>query len=132
MHTSAKGEFQVQGWDEQPYHEEGPRKQTLAIVDQAFSGDISGQGSARWLMSYAPDGKAHFVGLQRVDGALDGRRGAFVLETIGDFDGETARWQASVIPDSATGELTGLRGQGSFAAPHGSTATYEIDFELGA
>ena len=132
MHINAKGEFQVKGWDEKPYHEEGSRKQTLAIVDQAFSGEITGEGAARWLMSYAPDGTAHFVGLQHVDGAIQGRQGTFVLETIGDFDGRMARWRAGVIADSATGQLSGLKGSGSFGAPHGSTATYEIDFELPA
>src|SRR5436190_675975 len=76
MHINAKGEFQVKGWDEKPYHEEGSRKQTLAIVDQAFSGEITGEGAARWLMSYAPDGTAHFVGLQHVDGAIQGRQWA--------------------------------------------------------
>jgi Protein of unknown function (DUF3224) len=46
MHINAKGEFQVKGWDEKPYHEERSRKQTLAIVDQAFSGDVTGEGAA--------------------------------------------------------------------------------------
>ena len=40
--------------------------------------------------------------------------------------------RASVIADSATGQLSGLKGSGNFGAPHGSTATYEIDFELPA
>ena len=74
-------------------------------MDQTFTGDISGAGAARWLMSYAPDGKAHFVGLQHVDGAIQGRRGTFVLETIGDFDGHMARWRAGVVEGSAAGQL---------------------------
>jgi hypothetical protein len=81
-------------------------------------------------MSYAPDGTAHFLGLQHVDGAIQGLQGTFVLETIGDFDGQIARWRASVIADSATGQLSGLKGSGNFGAAHGSTAAYEIDFEL--
>ena len=41
-----EGGFQVKGWDEKPHHKEGSRKQTLAIVDQAFSGDVTGEGAA--------------------------------------------------------------------------------------
>jgi hypothetical protein len=132
MHINAKGTFQVTSWDEKPYHEDGSRKLTLAIVDQTFSGDISGAGVARWLMTYAPDGTAHFVGLQHVDGAVQGRHGTFVLETIGDFDGEMARWRAGVVDGSVAGQLTGLKGSGRFAAPHGSEASYEIELEVPA
>src|SRR2546429_9588703 len=97
MHINAKGEFQVKGWDERPYHEEGSRKQTLAIVDQAFSGEITGEGAARGLMPYAPDGTAHFAGLQPVDGAIQGREGPFVLEPIGGFSGQLAPWLAGAM-----------------------------------
>lgn len=132
MHINARGAFQVTSWDETPYHEEGSRKLTLAIVDQTFTGDISGAGAARWLMSYAPEGTAHFVGLQHVDGAIQGRRGTFVLETIGDFDGQMARWRADVVEGSAAGQLSGLKGSGRFGAPHGSEASYEIELEISA
>src|SRR5439155_27139415 len=114
MHINARGEFQVKGWDEKPYHEEGSRKQTLAIVDQANSGEITGEGAARWLMSYAPGGTAHFVGLEHVDDANQGRQGTFGLETMGDLDGQMTGWGASVTADSATGQLSGLKGSGNF------------------
>src|SRR2546430_16671610 len=96
MHINAKGEFQVKGWDEKPYHEERSRKQTLTIVDQAFSGEITGKGAARWLMSYAPDGTAHFVGLQRIADAIQGRRAASPLWTPRALPGPTAPWRAPV------------------------------------
>jgi len=126
----ARGSFNVASWDEKPYHEDASGKLTLAIVSQTFAGDVSGRGDARWLMSYRPDGTAHFVGLQLVDGQVDGRRGSFVLETIGDFDGRSATWKARVVDGSADGDLRGMRGAGSFGAEHGPEATYEIDLEF--
>ena len=125
--TLARGTFQVMEWDEKPYHESASGKQTLAVVAQSFAGSVSGRGDARWLMSYRPDGTARFVGLQRVDGEVEGRHGSFVLETIGDFDGKTASWKADVIEGSAEGELQGMRGSGRFGAEHGPEATYELD-----
>jgi hypothetical protein len=81
-------------------------------------------------MAYQPDGTARFVGLQLVDGMLAGRQGTFVLETAGEFDGRVARWAASVVTGSSTGELTELVGAGRFEAPHGSEASYELEVEL--
>jgi Protein of unknown function (DUF3224) len=124
------GGFQVASWNENAYDERDGRKLTRASVSQRFEGDIAGEGAAEWLMVYQPDGTARFVGLQLVDGEVAGRRGTFVLETAGEFDGAVARWEASVVSGSPTGELTDLSGRGRFEAPHGSQASYELDLEL--
>ena len=57
-------------------------------------------------------------------------RGTFVLETAGEFDGRVARWEASVVAGSSTGELPELSGGGTFEAPLGSEASYELELEL--
>jgi Protein of unknown function (DUF3224) len=126
----ATGSFQLSSWSEETYDEGQAAKMTLATVEQGFSGDITGDGAVRWLMAYRADGTARFVGMQKVDGTLAGRHGSFVLETAGDFDGQMARWTATVIPGSATDELTGLGGAGTFGAEHGPAATYEINYQL--
>jgi len=128
--NKATGSFQLSSWSEEPYDEGQATKMTLATVTQSFSGDIAGDGAVRWLMVYRADGTARFVGMQRVDGSLAGRRGSFVLETAGDFDGQMARWSATVIPGSSTDELIGLHGAGTFGAEHGPEAIYEIDYQL--
>lgn len=128
--ATLSGGFQVASWNEDKYDEREGRGLARASVTQHFEGDITGEGASEWLMAYRPDGTARFVGLQLVDGAVGGRRGTFVLETIGEFDGTTARWEARVVPGSPTGELTDLTGAGKFEAPHGSQASYELDCEL--
>ena len=95
------------------YEEREGTRLTRASVTQHFKGDIAGEGTAEWLMAYHPNGTARFVGLQLVDGEVAGRHGTFVLETAGEFDGGVARWEASVVPGSATGELAELSGRGS-------------------
>jgi hypothetical protein len=124
------GSFQMASWDESAYEEREGRRLTRASVTQHFEGDVAGEGTAEWLMAYQPNGTARFVGLQLVEGEVAGRKGTFVLETAGEFDGAMARWEASVIPGSATGGLAELSGRGSFEAPHGSEASYELEFEL--
>jgi hypothetical protein len=129
--STATGAFEVTGWQEDEYEDRGNgAKLSRASVTQRFEGDITGEGSAEWLMAYRSDGTAHFVGLHHVVGALGDRRGSFVLETSGAFDGQTARWRAEVIAGSATDGLEGLTGQGSFSAPMGSRATFELEYDF--
>ena len=82
-------------------------------------------------MMYREDGTASFVGLERVIGSLGDRKGSFVLRHEGTFQGGVARIDWVVVPRSGTGELSGLRGEGSFAVGHTEphTATLEYDFE---
>ena len=127
-----EGEFEVTSWDETAYREtDGAGKLTRASVAQRFGGGFDGTGSVEWLMCYAADGTARFVGLQQLDGSVDGRRGTFVVETIGGFDGAEAVGSWDVVPGSGTGELVGISGEGSFRAPHGSKASFTLEYALG-
>jgi Protein of unknown function (DUF3224) len=129
--TTLNGEFTITSWDESPYaHGEDGRKLTRASVTQDVAGDIVGTGQVEWLMSYGAEGTAHFVGLQQFEGAIGERRGSAVLETIGDFDGAEATWAAKVVPGSETGGWAGMRGEGRFRAPHGSKASFTLDFRF--
>jgi hypothetical protein len=125
------GEFTVTSWDEKPYAErEGERKLTRASVTQDLAGDVVGTGQVEWLMSYGEGGTAHFVGLQQFEGVIDGREGSAVLETIGDFDGTEATWTATVVPGSGTGGWASMRGEGRFRAPHGSKASFTLEYSF--
>ena len=99
-------------------------------MKQNFDGAVVGDGAVEWLMSYRNDGTARFVGLQLVRGTVEDRKGTFVLETAGDFDGTQATWKATVVPGSGTGDLEGLRGKAKFGAPKGPKATFDFDYEL--
>jgi hypothetical protein len=129
---SANGTFEVAGWDEKTITELGPgAKLSEAKVTQKFSGDLGGEGAVTWLMCYANEKSARFVGMQHVAGTLGDRTGGFVMETAGDFDGKVAKGHWSIVPGSGTGDLSGIEGKGSFEAPHGPTATYKIDYAFG-
>lgn len=130
--TKANGSFQITSFNEDAYEDRGSSaKLTHAWGDQAFSGDIEGEGAVHWLMSYRPDGTARYVGLQRIKGEIGGRKGSFIIEATGDFDGAASRGTWSVIPGSGTDDLNGITGTGTFEAPGGPKATYELQFELG-
>lgn len=131
MSTHAQAKFEVQSWEENAYAElEGDAKLTRASVGQAFTGDLDGEGAVEWLMCYRQDKTAEFVGLQRFVGSLGGRSGSFVMRTEGSFDGSEAKGSLTVVAGSGTEELSAITGTGSFAAPLGSTASVELDYDV--
>jgi hypothetical protein len=129
--TQATGTFKIDSWDEQPYVEgEDGGKLTRASVTQTFHGDVEGQGEVEWLMCYRPDDTADFVGFQRVVGTVGGRRGSFVLESTGAFDGKQASGPLTIVRGSGTGELRGIAGRGKLSAPLGGEPSVSFDYDF--
>ena len=130
MSQTANARFAITGWDEKPYSE-GPDspKLTRASVTKTYTGDIDGEGQVEYLMMYRGDGSATFVGLELVVGRLGGKTGSFVLQRTGMFEGGLAKESYLVIPGSATGELQGLRGDGSSAVGHGMEHPFTLSYE---
>src|SRR5215472_3416796 len=110
---TANAHFTIKSWDEKPYSEgDGLPKMTKASVTKAYTGEIDGEGRVEYVMMYRGDGTATFVGLERITGRIGGKKGSFVLERTGAFEGGQAREHYTVIPGSGTGELAGLKGEG--------------------
>lgn len=131
MSTSANARFAIKNWDEKPCFEgqDLPRL-TRASVTKTFTGDIEGEGQVEYVMMYCSDGSATFVGLERVLGRIGGKPGAFVLQRIGVIESGQAKESYSVAPGSATGELRGLRGDGSSAVGHGTEHPFTLDYDF--
>lgn len=131
MKKTASARFAIKSWDEKPYSEgQDLTKLTRATVVKSYSGDIDGEGQVEYLMMYRSDGSATFVGLERVSGRLAGKNGTFVLQRTGVFEDGLAKESYSVIAGSATGELSGLRGDGHSAVGHGSEHPFTLNYEL--
>jgi hypothetical protein len=129
--AKAKGSFAVTSWNEETYEDRGgDAKLTRAWGDQTFSGGIEGDGMVMWLMSYRPDGSAHYIGLQRIRGSVAGHAGSFIIEAAGEFDGTRSKGTWAVIEGSGSGDITDLSGKGTFRAGPGPKATYALDYRL--
>jgi len=127
------GNFKFASWDEAPYSEpDGGTKLTSAKVTNDFTGIIEGKGTLTYLMAYTTEMTGEFFGYEQLTGSIDGRKGSFVLQHSGAFDGPKVVAEWKVVPGSGSGDLTGLSGSGRFVSIHGedSTAyTFEYDFE---
>ena len=108
--------FEIESWEEDPYDEREGVKLTRTRLTKTFHGDIEGESAAELLMAYgSEEGSAAYVGFERITGSVNGRMGSFVLHHNATSDGSRGERSSalSVAPDSATGELRGMRGQAS-------------------
>jgi hypothetical protein len=129
--TQATATFGIDGWDEQPTFEgDGGRKITRATVTKGYHGDLEGTGVMEYVMAYAPDGTATFVGIERFEGRLGDRRGTFVMRDGGEFRDGVAASSFEILAGSGTGELTGLRGTASVDAVKADTQSMRLTYEF--
>src|SRR5262245_7791257 len=97
-------------------------------VPEDFAGAIEGEGVAEFLQTAQSESEASFVGVERVTGSIGSRRGTFVFQDEGTLAGTTVSGTWFVVPDSGTGELQGLRGEGGFKAELGQGADITLDY----
>ena len=132
MSTIGKANFSTKAWDEKTYIEiDAGRK--LARVNAIFTyqGDLEGESSLDYLMAYSPDGTGSFVGLERIEGRIGGRKGTFVSQHSGVFDPKSVTTRFDFLAGLGTGALEGLVGGGELklAGPGPYSFTFEYDFK---
>jgi Protein of unknown function (DUF3224) len=76
------------------------------------------------------EGSAGYVAIEHVSGTLHGRAGTFVLQHSGTMNRGSPFLAVTVVPDSGTGELAGIRGTMAIIIA-GGKHTYEFDYTLG-
>ncbi len=129
MAIHATGSFEVKSWDEKPYSEiDGKPKLIHADVVYAYHGDLEGEGTIAYLLCYSNNNIAYFIGYDQVTGRLGDRRGSFVLQHVGAYEGGAVKDTLTVVPGSATGELSGLRGSGRCGGD--GEAVFTLDYEI--
>jgi hypothetical protein len=80
-------------------------------IAKTFRGDLQGSSKGGMLTAMTPqEGSAGYVAIERVTGSLHGRHGTFVLQHTGVMTRGSPLLAVAVVPDSGTGDLTGLAG----------------------
>jgi hypothetical protein len=100
-----------------------------AATTHEITGDIEGEVSITYLMGYASNGMARFVGLARVTGRVAEREGSFVMQDVGSYQNGVTKGHWTILPGLGSGELTSIRGDGHFAASDDG-ASYMLNVEL--
>ena len=99
-------------------------------IDKQFHGDLEGTSKGQMISAMGSvKGSAGYVAMERVTGTLKGRTGSFVLQHSGTMNRGAPQLSVTVVPDSGTGQLTGLAGTLTIKIDEGKHS-YEFDYTL--
>jgi hypothetical protein len=113
----------------QSEHPDGTKLGRFSL-DKTFHGDLEATSSGEMLTAgTAVAGSAGYVAIERVEGTLGGRKGSFVLQHLGTMSAAGQSLTITVVPDSGTGELTGLAGSLAIEIA-GKAHSYRLEYTL--
>ena len=112
MAQQAKGEFEVKRTPEDPCDMGDGAVAGHFRFDKRFHGALDAVSVVHMLaVGTGVPGSAGYVAVERLSGSLQGHSGTFFMQHSGIMDRGVPSLSVQVVPDSGTGELTGLSGR---------------------
>ena len=131
--TRATGTFDVKLNPLQHYDTTPDSKLARLSIDKQFHGDLEATSKGEMLSAGTSiKNSAGYVAIERVSGTLNGRSGSFVLQHTGTMNRGAPTLSVTVVPDSGTGQLSGLTGTLAIIVAPDGTHSYEFDYTLPA
>jgi hypothetical protein len=107
----AKGTFEVQLTPQPGEDSSAGVTISRTNIDKQFHGELEGTSKVQMLgATTSVKGSAGYVAMERVTGTLAGRTGTFVLQHSGTMNRGTLQLSITIVPDSGSGQLTGIYG----------------------
>jgi len=128
MMNKAEGTFEVKL---NPQDQSADMPVGRMAIDKEFQGDLVATSKGQMLMAASSSVKdsAGYVAIEKVTGTLNGRRGSFYLQHNGVMTRGVVELAITVIPDSSTDQLVGLRGKMNIIIAEGKHS-YEFEYTL--
>ncbi|HEV8694096.1 MAG TPA: DUF3224 domain-containing protein [Lysobacter sp.] len=131
MSQQIKGPFDVKRTAMETIDAGGEAAFGRVRFEKRFHGDLDATSVVEMLSAGNPaSGSAGYVAVEHVIGTLQGRKGRFMLQHNGVMDRGQALLTVTVVPDTGTDELTGLRGRLQIDVAEGGAHFYTFDFTL--
>jgi hypothetical protein len=132
MQGTGRGTYRTIGWRQQEYGsvDQGP-KLALAEKELALEGELEGRAVGRSSIVHWGTGSSVATGHVCITGRIGARSGSFVVEESvkGGPGGATATWR--IVPESGSGELSGLAGEGSWEwKPGAEQVSYTLSYRV--
>jgi Protein of unknown function (DUF3224) len=127
----ATGPFEVKIDPQPPEEKGGGAAIGRMFLDKQFHGDLEATSKGTMLAAGtgAKNSSGGYVALEIVTGSLKGRTGTFVLQHSATMNRGVPQLSIIVVPDSATGQLTGLAGKMNINIVDGKH-TYDFEYTL--
>jgi hypothetical protein len=130
MTKHASGTFDVKLSPQPPDDKAADSAVGRLLIDKQFHGDLEGTSRGQMLgANTAVETSKGYVAMEQVTATLDGRRGTFVLQHSGTMTRGALQLSVTVVPDSGTGELTGLTGKMEIKIADGKHS-YDFEYTL--
>lgn len=128
--TTATGTFQIRMTPHAPQETSSPLIGRMHF-DKDWSGDLQGRSQGEMVSVGDPaGGTASYVVLEVFTGTLHGRAGTFAFRQSGDMHAGQVSLTYEVVPQSGTGDLTGLSGTLNLTRENGGHV-YTLAYALG-
>jgi hypothetical protein len=127
----AKGSFEVMTQPEPPYDNVDGVSLGRVHFEKRFSGPLDATSKMQMLAARTPvEGSVSYAAVERITGSLDGKRGTFVVVHAGvTVRGQRSLLSITIVPDSGTGELSGISGRMDVQVVEGKHF-YELNYNL--
>jgi hypothetical protein len=125
------GSFEVKVAPQKP---DNPQAEAAGLgrmsLDKQFHGQLEATSQGEMLSLLDRDkGSGGYVAMERVTGTLDGKSGSFVLQHNATMNRGKPDLNVIVVPDSGTGELTGISGSMKIRIESGKHF-YDFDYKI--
>ena len=99
-------------------------------IDKQFRGDVEATSKGQMLTGGTIiKNSAGYVAIERVTGSVKGRKGSFILQHNGTMNRGEPSLVITVVPDSGTDQLEGLKGSMKIDIDAGKHS-YELEYVL--
>jgi hypothetical protein len=100
-------------------------------IDKQFHGALEGTSKGEMLTAgTTTKGSAGYVAVERVSGTLNGRSGTFILQHTATMNRGVPQLSITVVPDSGTGQLTGITGSMNIIIAPDKKHSYDFTYTL--
>jgi hypothetical protein len=100
-------------------------------ISKVYEGDLAATAEGQMLTALTPvPESAGYVAIERITGTLHGKKGSFLLQHTGTMQRGEQSLSITIVPDSGTGELSGIS-LGVFRLRiDNKTHFYELEYQL--
>jgi len=100
-------------------------------LDKQYHGDLEATGKGQMLTAgTSVKGSGAYVAIEKVAGTLKGHAGTFVLQHTGTMTQNAPQLSITVVPDSGTGQLTGISGKMAIIIAPDGKHSYDFEYTL--
>jgi hypothetical protein len=103
---------------------------TRMLLDKQYHGDLDGSSKGQMLAAGSAKSSGVYVAIETFTGTLSGKTGSFALHHTGVMTKNSPSLSINVVPDSGTGELTGIAGKMNIIIAPDGKHSYDFEYTL--